>query len=299
MELRHIRYFLAVAEEGNFTRAAQRLGIGQPPLSTQIRDLEREVGAALFHRVPHGAELTEAGTAFLAEVRGLPNRARGAIEAARRAARGETGTLALGFTGTAALNPVVSASIRAFRRSFPEVVIRVEEASSIELNTRLIERGIDVAILRPSPSDPGEMRVHELLSEPLILALPAAHPAAAEETVALARLCHEPMILTPRSVGVGLHDAAVSACHAAGFTPVLGQAAPYIASILSLVASELGVSLVPSGLREVRVEGVAYRDIRPPVPRVSLALAYRSRNPPRLALNLAALARAVARGRSL
>ena len=102
MELRHLRYFLAIAEEGNFTRAAARLGIGQPPLSQQIKDLEGEVGAPLFRRVPHGAELTEAGKAFLERVKGIPLQTADAVRAAQRAARGETGRLSLGFTGTAA-----------------------------------------------------------------------------------------------------------------------------------------------------------------------------------------------------
>src|SRR5262249_58539731 len=115
MELRHIRYFLAVAEEGNFTRAAAKLGIGQPPLSQQIRDLEAEIGAALFHRVPHGAELTAAGEAFLSEAKASLASAERAKLAAQRANRGETGRLALGFTASSAFNPVVSATIRRFQ----------------------------------------------------------------------------------------------------------------------------------------------------------------------------------------
>lgn len=246
MELRHVRYFLAVAEERNFTRAAQRLGIGQPPLSMQIRDLEREVGAARFHRVPHGAELTEAGAAFLAEVHSLPGRFEDTLRAARRTSRGETGTLALGFTGTAALNPTVAASIRAFRRAFPGVTIRVEEANSIERNAGLVEGRLDVALTHPAGSDPSELTVLELMSEPLVVALPEDYPAAAgHNPITLAMLREALMILAPRAVAVGLHDAALAACQAAGFAPVLGQAAPFIASILSLISSGLGVWLVP------------------------------------------------------
>lgn len=154
MELRHIRYFLAVAEEGNFTRAAARVGIGQPPLSLQIKDLEREIGVQLFHRVPHGAELTEAGRAFLEVARQIPVTASDAVRAAQRAARGETGQLTLGFTGTAALNPIVPASIRAFRRRFPDVEMNLEEANSVALVSGLVDGRLDVAILRPAASDP-------------------------------------------------------------------------------------------------------------------------------------------------
>src|ERR1700752_1218743 len=165
MELRHIRYFLAVAEEGNFTRAAARVGIGQPPLSLQIKDLEAEVGVQLFHRVPHGAELTEAGQAFFAKVKSIPGCATDAIEAAQSAARGEVGRLTLGFPGTAALNPIVPASIRSFRRGFPKVELRLEEANSETLAAGLIDGHLDVAILRPGPSHAGELHVQPLTDE--------------------------------------------------------------------------------------------------------------------------------------
>lgn len=172
----------------------------------------------------------------------------------------------------------------------------MEEANSLELCAGLLEGRLDVALIRPSASDPGELQVRELLDEPLIVALPEDHPAASSpEPIALEALRSAPMILTPRAVAVGLHDAALAACQAAGFAPVLGQPAPYIASILSLISAGLGVSLVPEGMRRVAVEGVRYRDIRPPVPRVSLALATRSQRPPRLAANFATLARAIAR----
>ncbi|WCM94636.1 LysR family transcriptional regulator [Acidovorax sp. NCPPB 2350] len=295
MELRHIRYFLAVAEEGNFTRAAARLGIGQPPLSLQIRDLEAEVGAPLFYRVPHGAELTEAGQAFLEGVRPLPGHAAQAIQAARRAARGETGQLNLGFTGTAALNPIVPASIRAFRHAYPRVELRLVEANSVALVTGLLEERLDAAILRPSASDPATLAMEKLVDEPLVAALPAEHPAArGRGGLALAALRSDPFILTPRAVGISLHDAVLAACRAAGFEPALGQPAPQIASILSLVSAEIGVSLVPACMRQLSVKGVAFRALRAPAPRVELAVAHRQSRPPGPAANFAAIARQVA-----
>jgi DNA-binding transcriptional LysR family regulator len=295
MELRHIRYFLAVAEEGNFTRAAARLGIGQPPLSLQIKDLEAEVGTQLFYRLPHGAELTEAGRAFLAAVEAIPGQAADAMRAAQRAARGETGKLHLGFTGTAVLNPIVPAAIRAFRRTFPAVELKLEEVNSVALVASLVEERLDVAILRPTDSDPQELTEHILADEPLLAALPSAHPAAqGQGALDLAALKDDPLILTPRTVGTSLHDAALAACRAAGFEPILGQPAPQIASILSLVSAELGVSLVPASMRVLSVKGVAYRAIRPPVPHVSLAVAHRSRRPSPLAVNFAQVARKVA-----
>lgn len=295
MELRHIRYFLAVAEEGNFTRAAARLGIAQPPLSLQIKDLEAEVDALLFHRVPHGAELTEAGRAFRAVVRAIPERATEAVRSARRAARGEIGQLALGFTGSAALNPVVPASIRAFRRTFPEVGLRLTEANSVALVEGLLEGSLDIAIVRPTGSDPEALKLHVLVDEPLVVALPLAHAeAAGEAALDLARLRDEPLVLTPRAIGTSLHDAALAACRAAGFEPSLGQPAPQIASILALVAAELGFSLVPASMRQLGVAGVAYRDIRAPAPRVALAIGHRKSRPAAVAGNFVGLARRAA-----
>ncbi|KYO55528.1 LysR family transcriptional regulator [Tistrella mobilis] len=296
MELRHIRYFLAVAEERNFTRAAARLGIGQPPLSLQIRDLEAEVGTALFHRVPHGAELTEAGAAFLAAVAAIPGQAAGAVKLAQRAARGETGRLSLGFTGTAALNPLIPEAIRAFRRAYPEVVLTLTEANSVALVEGLLEGRLQVAILRPAATDPAELAVHNLADEPLVAALPATHAAAAlPGPIDLAQLAADPLILTPRAIGTSLHDVAVGAFRAAGFEPVLGQPAPQIASILSLVSAELGVSLVPVSMCQLGMRGVVYRRLRDPEPTVGLAVAYPRHRPPQPVLNFDRVIRQAAR----
>ncbi|MDR1934944.1 MAG: LysR family transcriptional regulator [Candidatus Accumulibacter sp.] len=294
MELRHLRYFLAIAEEGNFTRAAARLGIGQPPLSQQIKDLETEVGVRLFHRVPHGAELTEAGRAFLEGVKGIPSRTVDAVRAAQRASRGETGRLSLGFTGTAVLNPIVPACVREFRRAYPEVEISFDEANSIALLAGLLDGRLDVAILRPSGSDPPELDYHTLAVETLVAVLPAAHPRAQDKgAIDLASLRDEPMILTPRAIGTSLHDAALAACRNAGFEPRLGQPAPQIASILSLVSAEQGVSLVPEYMRQFNIAGVVFRKIHGTPPTVGLAIALQRTRPPRPANNFVALARSI------
>ena len=229
MELRHIRYFLAVAEEGNFTRAARRLGIGQPPLSQQIRDLEAEIGARLFHRIPQGAELTEAGEAFRIRVRDLPHLAEAAIHAAQRAGRGETGALRVGFTGSAAFNPIVPSVIRSYRRRYPDVDLSLREGNSIDLVAALRDDMLDAAFLRPDAVDLAGIAVHDLDDEPLVAALPAAHPAASQAALPLASLAGEAFVLTPRDLGPTLFDAAVAACRDAGFEPVLGQSAPQIA----------------------------------------------------------------------
>lgn len=286
MELRHIRYFLAVAEEENFTRAAERLGIGQPPLSMQIKDLEREVGEQLFYRLPHGAELTAAGSAFLEKVKTLPMLATDAVYAARRAAKGETGQLRLGFTGTAPLNPAVPAAIRAFRRRFPEVELTLEEANSAMLSTALAEGRLDIAILRPTDAEPEGISVRPWVKETLLAVLPAAHPAAKERDVLdLAMLKNDAFILTPRIVGTNLHDAVLAACRHAGFEPRLGQIAPQVVSILSLVSAELGVSLVPNPMQQLNVPGLVFRPLDKATPDLNLALACKKHRPSKLAAN--------------
>ncbi|PKA44209.1 transcriptional regulator [Rhizobium sullae] len=281
MELRHIRYFLAVAEEGNFTRAAARIGIGQPPLSQQIRDLEAEVGAALFHRVPHGAELTVAGEAFLGEAKASLASAEKAKLAAQRANRGETGKLALGFTASSAFNPVVSATIRRFRAQWREVRLSLTEMNTLALMERLNRGELDATFMRPSLDDPPGVRLKRLDDEPMVVALPANHPLAKYERLPLALLSKEPFILFPRLVGLSLFDDVVLACRKAGFELTVAQEAPQISSVVNLVAAELGVSIVPASIAQIRLDGVAYRPIDgpPAVARLALAVLKTQRSP--------------------
>jgi len=275
VELRHIRYFLAVAEERHFTRAAAKVGIGQPPLSQQIKDLEGEVGAQLFHRLAHGAELTEAGKAFMAGVKEMPLIAERATMAARRAARGETGSLRVGFTASAAFNVVVPSAIRAFRRAYPDIYLTLEEANTTRLVTGLREETLDAVFLRPGTPGSEELQLRRLSEEPMVVALPERHPAAACEEIDLAILKDEPFLLFPREIGPTLYDTIVEACRNAGFEPAIGQLAPQIGSIITLVAAELGVSIVPASMMQVRVTGVAYRQIADQSPTAQLALACR------------------------
>ncbi|SCW37682.1 DNA-binding transcriptional regulator, LysR family [Rhizobium mongolense subsp. loessense] len=281
MELRHIRYFLAVAEEGNFTRAATKLGIGQPPLSQQIRDLETEIGAALFHRVPHGAELTAAGEAFLGEAKASLAFAEKAKLAAQRANRGETGKLALGFTASSAFNPVVSATIRRFRARWPEVRLSLTEMNTLALMEKLNRGELDATFMRPSLDDPPGVRLKRLDDEPMVVALPANHPLAKSERLSLALLSNEPFILFPRLVGLSLFDDVVLACRKAGFELTVAQEAPQISSVVNLVAAELGVSIVPASIAQIRLDGVAYRQIDgpPAVARLALAVLKTQRSP--------------------
>lgn len=277
MELRHLRYFLAVAEELNFTRAAARVGIGQPPLSQQIRDLEAEIGTPLFHRLPHGAELTAAGDAFLEAVRRIPDQVATAVRAAQRAGRGEIGALRVGFTSSAAMNPVVASSIRRFRDAYPGVDLSLQESNTTALLTGLRDGSIDVAFLRPGGEPMEDIASRTLPDEPMVLAVPLGHPAlnrTERGCIPLGDLSADPMLLTPRAMGPSLYDAAINACHQAGFEPKLGQSAPQIASVLSLVAAAAGVSIVPASMQQLALQGVAYRGIADVKASAALAIAH-------------------------
>ncbi|MFK0385493.1 LysR family transcriptional regulator [Agrobacterium sp. NPDC090273] len=276
MELRHIRYFLAIASEGSFTRAAEHLGIAQPPLSQQIKVLEEEMGTRLFRRLAHGVELTPAGIAFRTAIANVPDQVSNGVRLARRAAAGETGVMRIGVTGTAALNPLVPACIRAYKNKYPDVELQVMEANALVLTPALLEDRLDVALLRPSQSEPDTLNEEVLTDEPLLIALPASHILARRGTaIDLLELRDDPFILTPRSIGTSLHDASLKACEDAGFTPRLGPAAPHIASILTLVAAELGVSLVPESVAQVKMQNIVLLPASGPPPRLSISLAYR------------------------
>lgn len=292
MELRHIRYFLAVAEERNVTRAAARLAIGQPPLSQQIKDLEREIGAPLFRRLPHGMELTPAGVAFLDGVRGLPELTEVATRNARRAFRGEIGRIAIGFTGSTVFNSIVSATIRAYRRDHPDVGVRLLEANSSRLADALRDGDIDAAFLRPGAADETGLDVEVLTEEVMVVALPIDHPIAYSDPVDLSQLSDEPFLFTPREVGSTVVDVAIDMCRAAGFEPQISQYVPQMGSLLSLVSAGLGISIVPQSMDRLHPTNIAYRKAKGPRRSVSIGFARRRGLALPTAINLLHLARA-------
>ena len=263
MELRHLRYFVAVAEEQHVTRAAERLGMQQPPLSQQIRILERELDVQLFRRLPRGVALTAAGVAFLADARAILAQLDHAVATAKRTARGEQGRIAVGFTSSAPFNPFVPRVIRVYREAFPLVALTLEEGGTTELIEGLRNERIDAAFIRTPIADREGLVVQILLEEPMVLALPRGHVLArkkgASKALSLAAVAGEIFVIYRRPSGPGLHDVIVSACNAAGFSPRIGQEAPRIGSTLNLVAAGLGISLVPESLQLMRMDGVVFR----------------------------------------
>src|SRR3984885_2624437 len=175
MELRHLRYFVAVAEEGHVTRAAERLGMQQPPLSQQIQALERELAVQLFRRKPRGVELTDAGRALLDDARAILAHVDHAFATTRRTARGEQGRIAVGFTSSAPFHPFVPRVIRAFRESFPLVALTLDESGTTELIADLRNERVDAAFIRTHVADPIGLAVNPLLEEAMLVAMPSAH----------------------------------------------------------------------------------------------------------------------------
>jgi len=264
MELRHLRYFVAVAEEGHLTRAAERLGIQQPPKSQKIRALEAELQVQLFRRKPRGVELTQAGEALFAEACAILRQVDHAVAATRRTARGEEGRLGLGFTSSASFHPIVPRLIREYRGAHPLIAISLEESGTGELVEALLAERLDAAFVR-SPIGPAEgIAVHALLAEPMVAALPSGHTLAGRgnsQPLPLAALAGDTFILYRRPLGPGLYDAIIAACQRAGYSPAIGQEAPRMLATLSLVAAGLGVSLVPQSMRRLHVDGVVYRPL--------------------------------------
>jgi DNA-binding transcriptional LysR family regulator len=285
MELRHLRYFIAVAEEGHITRAAERLGMQQPPLSQQIQALERELGVQLFRRKPRGVDLTEAGRALLEDARAILAHVDHAFATTQRTARGEQGRIAVGFTSSAPFHPFVPRVIRAFREHHPLIALTLEESGTTELIEDLRRERVDAAFIRTPVADPMGLAVNPLLEEAMVVALPSAHALAQGKqgwTAGLAQglklhdLAGETFIAYRRRSGPGLYDAIFAACHAAGFSPLVGQEAPRIVSTLNLVAAGLGIAVVPASLERMQMDGVVYRRLEgDPQPRAPLLLATR------------------------
>ncbi len=299
MELRHLRYFVTVAEELNFTRAARRIGIEQPPLSQQIRQLEQEVGAGLFLRLPRGVALTDAGASFLQDAREILERVRLATEHAQRVASGNLGRLRVGMINSAPFHPFVPRVIREFGQHYPEVVLSLEENTTPILAQAAREGTVDAAFLRPLLGEAADLVIETLFDEEMVVALPDGHRLTRLRLLPLAALAQESFVLFPRPVGSGLYDEIISACRRAGFSPHIGHEVRQVTSIANLVAADLGVSLVPASMQQVLSTGVVYRPIEGDAPKARMSLAYRKDDPSAAVRNLIALAHQVLRQMSL
>jgi DNA-binding transcriptional LysR family regulator len=274
MELRHLRYFVAVAEEQSFRRAAERLGIKQPPLSLQIRHLEREMGTPLFRRHARGVELTDAGKLLLEEARVILNQVERAKRGVARRARGESGKLNIGSSGATYFHPLIPAIIREYCMRYPDVELVPEASNTVLLLARLRAGAIDLAFVRPPLVDRDGLMAVPLVDEGSVMVLPRGHPLGGRASAPLSALAHETFILFPRALNPGGYDLTIAACRRAGFEPILGQSAPQIVSIVPMVAAGLGVSIVPRSLSRITIDGVACVPIEGGGPRAEICLAY-------------------------
>jgi DNA-binding transcriptional LysR family regulator len=274
MDLRRLRYFVAVAEEQSFSRAAQRLHMAQPPLSSQIKALETELGVRLFDRTSRGVQLTEAGQLLLEEARRILAQVEQTASAVRRAGNGEAGRITLAFVPSAS-NEVLPEILKEFRAGFPEVELFLREMRPDQVVRSLHAGQTDVGFLY-LPLEDNSLDVACVSREPLVLALPESHPLAAQESVDLRDAAGEPFIMPARHQMPGLYVQVTEACRAAGFTPDAVQKDVWLMqTIVGLVAGELGVSLVPASLLNFRRTGVVYRSVSDLSPTVELGMVWR------------------------
>ena len=261
VELRHLRYFLAVAEELHFGRAAERAGVAQPALSQQIKRLEAEVGTPLFLRSTRAVQLTAAGEALRPHaLRALAEVEEGA-GVAERASRGEIGHLTVGFIETAA-GALVPAAVRRFRAKRPDVALTLRELA-VDVQLQDLRSGkLDLGIVRP-PVDSEDLIVEAVAEEPLLAAVPATHPLAVRHRISPARLAGEPLVALSREVVPGLYDQVIALLAGEDVAAQITQEATSIQAVLGLVAAGLGITVLPASVRSLSRDGVAFVALAP------------------------------------
>lgn len=277
MELRHLRYFTTVAEEMNFTRAAKRLHIAQPPLSQQIRKLEEELQVKLFLRTHRRIELTHAGRVFLERAARILRSTDQAVHVARQASRGEIGRLVIGFMSSAPFT-LLPPILRSFREHYPGVRLILRELPVGEQIDALRDDQIDVGILRPPVTD-ADVFSEMLLEEPFVAALPAKHPLARRSSISIRALASEPFIMFPPHLGPKFYGLIISFCQQGGFSPAVAQEATQMHTVVGLVSGGIGVALVPASVQRLHLADVVYRPFREWTPRAETIIAWHARNP--------------------
>lgn len=275
MELRYLRYFVAVAETKHFTRAAEMLGISQPPLSQQIKKLEEEIGTPLLKRLTRGVELTDAGEAFYRDACQILALTGHALEKAKGIARGISGKLSIGFASSTAFHPQIFRLLRRFQDRFPDITLLPQEESMASLMHNLQEGLLDAAFVRLPCESSKAFNLKAIASEKMALVLPTGHRLGHSPCLSLAQLSEEPLILFPREVAPSLYEVIISACLRAGFQPDGVQQSPQISSSVSMVAAGFGITIVPDSLRCISLPGVSFHQIEDAALGSDIALAWR------------------------
>lgn len=272
VELRHLRYFVAVAEDLSFTSAARRLNVSQPPLSQQIRQLEDELGTSLFKRTSRRVELTPAGAALLVRARAILAELDQAAEEVKVIGRGHVGTLDIGMTGSVLLGRL-AALVRDFSAAFPQIIVRLHELPPTEQHAALVARRTDISFLRRPPDD-SDLEQELGWREQVGLALPVDHPFTTMDRVSLIDLREEVQVF------LRLNDSRFAqylwtCCVEAGFTPKISQQAVESYSLISLVAAGFGIALVPERVQSLSHPGVVYRKLHGTGPAADVMMLYR------------------------
>ncbi|HEY6498750.1 MAG TPA: LysR family transcriptional regulator [Streptosporangiaceae bacterium] len=275
MELRRIQYFVAVAEEAHFGRAAQRLQMAQPPLSQQIRALESEMGVVLFHRTTRKVELTAAGERFLPRARAILAEVDDAVAEAAQVADGMLGRIAIGFTGSATYD-LLPSLVRVLRADLPGIELDIHgEMLTPDQVAALADGSLDLGLLRP-PVHSTAIDVQVLRREPLIAVLPEHHALAGRDRVRLSDLRDDPFITYPSNHRSVVYEAVIDACQQAGFVPANVHEVAETSTMVSFVAAGLGVALVPASVQHLRITGATYLPLAGTTREVELALATRA-----------------------
>jgi DNA-binding transcriptional LysR family regulator len=277
MELRHLRYFCAVADSGTFSKASQELHVSQSAISEQIADLEREIGGALLDRTQRRARLTPQGELFLAEARKTLIASERAIDITRRSLNGEVGTLAIGFFLWGA-GGFFARIIREYRKLYPQIRLTLYEMHTWVQMDALLSGKIDLGFTRPlEPPYNRSLRAELLYSDPVMVAMPVDHPLAAE-TVDIAALALEPFVMCERAATPALFDGILGLCTKAGFSPQIVNTSSTWSGVLTLVESGEGIAMVPSGARHLRTPGVRFAAIKPETTHIGISIAWNPDN---------------------
>lgn len=273
VELRHLRYFVAVAEELHFGRAANRLHLAQPPLSQQIRKLEEIVGYALFTRTSRAVKLTSAGEIFLERARRTLRKVQEDLEEARSIGRGEVGFLRVGFIGSSMLT-ALPGMLGRYRHQYPKVNLHLSEFHTSGIIQQLLDGAMDVGVMRDSGPTDG-LVVEPLFSETFVWVVPRRHPLAKRKALNGAELRDEPFVMPPVIASRRAYEKLVSLCEEAGFSPQVVQVAPQWLTILRLVGAGIGVSVAPACVQRIATPDVIFRSVRATKTRSDIELAYR------------------------
>lgn len=291
VDLRHLRYFIAVAEGLSFSRAAERLHIAQPPLSQQIRQLEEAIGVTLLHRTKRHVELSEAGEIFLEHARQILRSTEIAALEAQRAQRGEIGRLAVGFfehMSYTLLPPI----FRAFRERYPKVEIDLRWFPVIGQVDALQSGQVDISFMRPVSNSEG-ITSEVILREPFVLAVPAGHPLASRESISIKECCDERLVMYAPHLAPDFHEMITHMCAAAGFLPNIALEVGQVYTALGLVSAGVGLAFVPSSVQSVHFDHVAYKPVTGRMPKIEVSLGWKQRHPSPLLLAFVEIAKSI------